>query len=35
VDTGTLRRLGWSPPEEAVLDAEIAATLAGFQTVTE
>ena len=35
VDTTTLRRLGWSPPEEAVLDAEIAATLASFQTVTE
>ncbi len=35
VDTTTLRRLGWAPPGEAALDAEIAATLAGFQNATE
>ncbi|MGQ9898497.1 MAG: NAD-dependent epimerase/dehydratase family protein [Acidobacteriota bacterium] len=35
VDTTTLHRLGWASPEEAVLDAEIAATLAFFQTTLE
>ncbi len=35
VDTTTLRRLGWSPPGEAVLDTEIAAALAAFQIARE
>ncbi len=35
VDTTTLHRLGWSPPGETALDAEIAATLASFQNATE
>lgn len=34
VETTTLRTLGWTPPPEAALDAEIAATLSGFQAAT-
>ncbi len=35
VDITTLRQLGWSPPGETELDAEIAATLNSFQAAME